>query len=130
MTERRRRKSGSGPSAAALIAWVGGAQTVIEAPAGEAVAGIHREPAGRVPGGRAIFVGRACGLAAGTLLAFGSVLAGAANVGDDSLAGESAALPGYLPPAPGTGSGASGDYRAPAPAEPASAAPDSVSAQA
>lgn len=79
-----------------------------------------------MPAGRAIVVGRACGVAAGTLLAFGSVLAGAAKVGDGSLAGTSAALP----PAPGVDSGASAEYQAPASAEPASAAPDPVSAQA
>lgn len=129
MTTRRRRKTGSGPSATALIAWAGGARGFIEAPAGGPVSGIHGEPAGGIPGGRAVFVGRACGLAAGTLLAFGSVLAGAANVGDGSLAEETAALPDPQP-APSVGSGGSDESPARVPVEPALAAPVPVSTQA
>lgn len=127
MTARRRRKSGSGPSATALIAWVGGAQAVFAGPAGTSVttpaAEIRRDSTGRIPGGRAIFVGRACGLAAGTMLAFGSVLAGAAN-----LAGEITALPDHTPAGPGAG--LADEYRGPALTGPASAAPDPVSVQA
>jgi hypothetical protein len=131
MTARRRRKSGSGPAATALIAWVGGAQTEPSSPASM----IDGELSGRAHHGRAILVGRACGLAAGTLLACGSVLAGATHVGGDgpipganSVAGDNTPLFNHTPTGPGTGSGASGD--APAPAERMSAAPDLVSAQA
>jgi hypothetical protein len=72
-----------------------------------------------------VFVGRACGLAAGTLLAFGSVLAGAANVGDGSLAGDTAA-----PPVTSVGTGVSAEHPTLAPVEPALAAPIPVSTQA
>lgn len=130
MTARRRRKSGSGPSATALIAWVGAGQTEFAAPVGASIAMIHGAPAGRVPSGRAVLVGRACGLAAGTLLACGSVLAGATHVGDGSLVGGSAPLLNHTPPAQGIGSGAPSEAQGLAPAERASAAPDLVSAQA
>ncbi len=129
MTARRRRKTGSGPSATALIAWVGGGQEVADASAGAVGSGVHAWSSGRMPGGRAILVGRACGLVAGTLLACGSVLAGAAQVGDGSLAGQGAPLPSYTPVGPDAGSGLDG-YGAQAPADRAAAAPDAVSAQA
>jgi hypothetical protein len=93
MTARRRRKSGSGPSATALIAWVGGAQTA----AGTTVSGVHAWSSRWLPGGRAILIGRAVGLAAGTVLACGSVLASAVQVGDDSLTGKGAPLPSRIP---------------------------------
>lgn len=96
MTARRRRKSGSGPAAAAVIAWVSGERSNGGAPASV----IESGSGGRVPSGRAIFVGRACGLAAGTLLACGSVLASAANVGDGSLAGQRAPLRTFTPTSP------------------------------
>lgn len=127
MTARRRRKSGSGPSATALIAWVGGAQRAAGAPAGTAV---HAWSSSRMPGGRAIFVGRAFGLAAGTVLACGSVLASAVHVGDGPLAGEGAFLPSLTPAAPGVGSGTPDGYGKTASTERVSAAPDPVSAQA
>jgi hypothetical protein len=131
MTARRRRKSGSGPSATALIAWVGGVQAGFGAPTGAPASVIPGGPSGRMPsGGRAILVARACGLAAGTLLACGSVLAGATHVGDGSLAGDSAPLLNHTPAAPGTGSGALDEYRGQAHTERASAAPDLVRAQA
>jgi hypothetical protein len=126
MTARRRRKSGSGPAATALIAWVGGAQAEPSA----SVSMNDGEPSGRAPHGRAILLGRACGLVAGTLLACGSVLAGATHVGDGSLAGDSTLLPSHTPPGPGIGSGASNEAQVQAPAERMSAAPDLVSAQA
>jgi hypothetical protein len=130
MTARRRRKSGSGPSATALIAWVGGAPSEIGAPTGAAVSVIYGRPsgqipsAGQIPSGRAVLVGRACGLAAGTLLACGSVLAGATHTGDG------APLFNHIPAVPGAGSGAPDAYRGQAPVERASAAPDLVRAQA
>jgi hypothetical protein len=86
MTARRRRKSGSGPSATALIAWVGGAQVAPHASPGALAPPAPVQPYRRVPTSRAVLVGRACGLAAGTLLACGSVLASATHVGDGSLA--------------------------------------------
>lgn len=130
MTARRRRKSGSGPSATALIAWVGGARTGISAPTGAPVPVIGSEPIGRLVGSRAIFLGRACGLAAGTLLACGSVLAGATHVGDGSLAGNGAPLPNPTLAAPDVAVDVPAEYPAESPAEPASTAPDLVSAQA
>jgi hypothetical protein len=122
MTARRRRKSGSGPSASALIAWVGGTRVGFATHEGAPISMIDDAPADRVAGGRAVLLGRACGLTAGTLLAFGSVLIGATNVGDGSLAGESAPLLNPLP--------ALAVPNATAPAEPVSAVPDQVSAQA
>jgi hypothetical protein len=130
MTARRRRKSGSGPSATALIAWVGGARTDLTDYAGTPVSVNASAPAERVAGGRAILFGRACGLAAGTLLACGSVLAGATHVGDGSLATDSASLLNPTPTTPGTTAGAPAESRADTPIEPAHAAPDPVRAQA
>jgi hypothetical protein len=130
MTARRRRKSGSGPSAMALIAWVGGARTDLTDYAGTPVSVAASAPGERVAGGRAILFGRACGLAAGTLLACGSVLAGATHVGDGSLATDSASLLNPTPTTPGTTADAPAELRADAPAEPARAAPDPVRAQA
>ncbi len=130
MTARRRRKSGSGPSATALIAWVGGARTGLGAPADAPIPMIGDAPTSRPLGSRAIFLGRACGLAAGTLLACGSVLAGATHVGDGSLVGNGAPLPNPTLAAPDVAVDAPAEYPAQSPAEPASAAPDLVSAQA
>lgn len=128
MTARRRRKSGSGPSATALIAWIGGARTGASDPAPVSVVG--DEPAEEMAGGRAVLLGRACGLAAGTLLACGSVLASATHVGDGSLATDSASLLSRTPASPGATMGSPGELPADAPAEPAPAAPDLVSTQA
>jgi hypothetical protein len=130
MTARRRRKSGSGPSATALIAWVGGAQTVAGGPAGTGVSGVHAWSSGWMPGGRAILVGRAFGLAAGTVLACGSVLASVVQVGDGSRIGGGAFLLSPTPAAPGAAAGTPDGYGGTASAERASAAPDPVSAQA
>lgn len=130
MTTRRRRKLGSGPSATALIAWVGGTRTVSGASAGAAVSGVHAWSSSRLPGGRAILVGRAFGLAAGTVLACGSVLASAVQVGDGSLTGKGEFLPSHPPDAPGAGSSASDGYGVSASTERMSAAPVPVSAQA
>src|ERR671917_2842996 len=104
MTARRRRKSGSGPSATALIAWVGGAQRA-GAPAGTTVSGAHAWSSRRMSGGRAILAGRAFGLAAGTVLACGSVLASAVHVGDGAPTGEGVSLPSLTPAVPSPGSG-------------------------
>jgi hypothetical protein len=130
MTARRRRKSGSGPSATALIAWVGGAQASVGEPARAPVSVIDGRSSGQVPGGRAILFGRACGLAAGTLLACGSVLAGATHAGDGSLAGDGAPLLNHTPAVPGVGAGTPDEYRGNVPAGRTAAAPDTVSAQA
>lgn len=130
MTARRRRKSGSGPSATALIAWVGGARTSISVPAGAPVPEAGGAPTDRLVGSRAIFLGRACGLAAGTLLACGSVLAGATHVGDGSLTGNGAPLPNPTLAAPDAAVDVPAPYPAQSPTEPASTAPDLVSAQA
>lgn len=128
MTTRRRRKSGSGPSATALIAWVGGPLTAADAPAGAGLSGVHAFSSGRVTGGRAILVGRVCGLAAGTLLACGSVLAAAVHAGDGTL--EGAALSSLGPVGPEVSSSAPDEYGATVPAERTVAAPNAVSAQA
>jgi hypothetical protein len=128
MTARRRRKSGSGPSAAALIAWVGGAPPGVGEPASAPVSVIDGGSYGRVLGGRAILVGRACGLAAGTLLACGSVLAGAIHGGDGSFAGDSEPLLNHTPAV--SGASTPDEHRANVPAGRTSAAPDVVSAQA
>lgn len=130
MTARRRRKSGSGPSATALIAWVGGAQTAVGAPAGTAVTGVHAWSSSRMPGGRAIVVGRAFGLAAGTVLACGSVLASAVHVGDGSLAGEDGSLPSHSPADPAAVSGTPDGYAGTTSADRVTVAPVAVSAQA
>lgn len=127
MTARRRRKSGSGPSATALIAWVGARQTAISVPMRAPVSVIQGEHTPRISRSRAVLVGRACGVAAGTLLACGSVLASATHVGDGSLAGNSAPLPNRTPAALGAGN--PDGYRADAPADPPPAAPELVSAQ-
>jgi hypothetical protein len=128
MTARRRRKSGSGPSATALIAWVSGEQPSVGESADALAAVIDGGSCGRVPGSRAILIGRACGLAAGTLLACGSVLAGATHVGDGSLARDSAPLLNHTPAVPDAGT--LDAYRGNVPAGRTSAAPDMVSAQA
>ncbi|MBV9029967.1 MAG: hypothetical protein JO364_06585 [Pseudonocardiales bacterium] len=98
--------------------------------AGAAVSVIDTRSFGRVPGGRAILLGRACGLAAGTLLACGSVLAGAMHVGDGSSAGESAPLLNSTPPTPGAAAGAPDELRDNVLAGRTSAAPEMVSVQA
>src|SRR5919202_6517649 len=112
MTARRRRKSGSGPSATALIAWVGGPRTRMADDASTPASTTSRAAGDRLIGGRAILFGRACGLAAGTLLACGSVLAGATHVGDGSLAADSASLLNSTPTTPGTTAGAPAELRA------------------
>src|SRR5918998_1817721 len=131
MTARRRRKTGSGPSATALIAWVGGAPMVAGASAGTVVSGSgHAWSPTRMPGGRAVAIGRACGLAAGTVLACGSVLASAVHVGDGSLTRGDASLPSYIPASPDAKSGAPIGYLGTVAAQRPAAAPDAVSAQA
>jgi hypothetical protein len=131
MTARRRRKTGSGPSATALIAWIGGAPMLAGVSAGSAVSGAgHAWSPIRRPGGRAVAIGRACGLAAGTVLACGSVLASAVHVGDGSLSGGDASLPSYIPASPDAKSGAAVGYLGTAAIQRPAAAPNAVSAQA
>ena len=130
MTARRRRKSGSGPSATALIAWVGGSRTRMADDASTPASTTSRAAGDRLIGGRAILFGRACGLAAGTLLACGSVLVGATHVGDGSLTTDSSPLLNSPPDLPAGTAGAPVEFGEEAPAEPAPAAPDPVSAQA
>jgi hypothetical protein len=125
MTARRRRKTGSGPSATALIAWIGGAQPRVGEPASAPLS-----VADGGSGGRAILAGRACGLAAGTLLACGSVLAGTPYVGDGSLVGDSAPMLKGTSVVPVSGAGAPDEYRGPRSAGRTPAVPDMVSAQA
>ncbi|MBV9142082.1 MAG: hypothetical protein JO115_14400 [Pseudonocardiales bacterium] len=99
-------------------------------PVSAPVSVIDGESCGLVPGGRAMLLGRACGLAAGTLLACGSVLAGATHVGDGSLAEGRAPLLKGTPVVPGVDTSALGDYRASESAGHMSVAPEMVSAQA
>lgn len=84
MTVRRRRKSGSGPSATALIAWVGGAEVGTYHEGSAAYSGIPAPSAAAAIDSRPPLVGRARGLAVGTLLACGSVLAVAVHAADSS----------------------------------------------
>jgi len=130
MTARRRRKSGSGPSATALIAWVGGSQAAVGAPAMAPFPVISSAPTGRMAGHRAIFLGRAAGLAAGTLLACGSVLAGATHVGDGSLAKDGTPLVNPPLTVPEDTADLPAEYDAQAPAGSVPAAPEGVSVQA
>lgn len=131
MTARRRRKTGSGPSATALIAWVGGAQPRTGEPAIAPFSVTDGRSRGRASGARAVLGGRACGLAAGTLLACGSVLAGTAYVGDGSLAGDSAPLSKGTPAVPVADAGTPNEYHhGHLSAGRTSAVPDMVRAQA
>ena len=129
MTARRRRKSGSGPSATALIAWVGARQAAISAPMGAPVAVIQGGgQTARMARSRAVLVGRACGVAAGTLLACGSVLVSATHTGEGSLSGNSAPLPHRTPVALEPSN--ADEYRGDAPTErSATPPPELVSAQ-
>lgn len=81
-------------------------------------------------GSRAIFLGRACGLAAGTLLACGSVLAGATQVGDGSLAQGTSPSLNPTQTDPDATADVPAAFPADPPAEPGFAAPDVVSVQA
>lgn len=130
MTARRRRKSGSGPSATALIAWVGGARPGVTDGEATSVPVTGNAPSGRTVGGRAILVGRACGLAAGTLLACGSVFVGATHAGDGPLATDSAPVFNPIPAEPDATADTPGEFGSAMPGEAASAAPEAVSAQA
>jgi hypothetical protein len=130
MTARRRRKSGSGPSATALIAWVGGARPDVTDGDATPTSVAGSAPTARTVGGRAILLGRACGLAAGTLLACGSVLVGATHAGDGSLATDTAPLLNPLPAEPGATVETPGDFETETPSEPGPAAPEPVRAQA
>jgi hypothetical protein len=131
MTARRRRKTGSGPSATALIAWVGGTPMAAGVSARATVSGGgHAWSPTRMPGGRAVLIGRAVGLAAGTVLACGSVLASAVHVGDGSATRENASRPSYIPVGPNAGSGAPDGYQQAAAVQRPAVAPDAVSAQA
>lgn len=118
MTARRRRKSGSGPSATAVIAWVGG--TGFEADHDSGAAGSAHAPSSHTDG-RPVLVGRARGLAAGTLLACGSVLAIAVHAADSSGPQQDGS-PGLVTVGPGA---ASGGYAA-APVASSSTSPPAV----
>lgn len=95
------------------------------------------EAPGPVRGGRAVLVGRACGLAAGTVLACGSVLIGATHAGDGMPTSDSAPLPNRAPTVPAAATDppnlAASGYRG-SPGNPSAQRmappPDSVSAQA
>ena len=130
MTARRRRKSGSGPSATALIAWLGGGRPGVTDGEATPVSVTGSAPIGRTVGGRAILVGRACGLAAGTLLACGSVFVGATHSGDGSLATDSAPLLNPLPAEPEATADTPGEFESGMASEPAPASPEPVRAQA
>ncbi len=127
MTARRRRKSGSGPSATALIAWVGARQTAIGAPMSAPVSVVHGGDTPGMPRNRAILVGRACGVAAGTLLACGSVLVSATQPGEGPLHGNNAPSPYRTPVALGDSN--PDGYRADVSTERPPAAPELVSTQ-
>lgn len=104
MTTRRRRKSGSGPSALALIAWVGGTADGSERLAGNHWPGVP-PVAPSSSGSRAFFAGRARGIAAGTLLACGSVLAVTGHAADISSQPPESLHPGLVTAGPNAGSG-------------------------
>jgi hypothetical protein len=107
MTARRRRKPGSGPSATALIAWVGGAKP--GRPASASVSSSQASLAILAPYSSAPFAGRARArsLAAGTLLACGSVLAVGVHAADSSPPREKPAPASGLATTPDAGSGGS-----------------------
>lgn len=107
MTTRRRRKWGSGPSAPALIAWVGGTGIGADRVASDAWSGV---PASAAPSsyGRAPLFGRARGFAAGTLLACGSVLAVTVHAADSSSQLPESAHPGLVTASPDAGPGGYG----------------------
>lgn len=104
MTTRRRRKWGSGPSAPALIAWVGGTGISADPVAGSAwlggPPGVASSSHGRVP-----LAGRVRGIAAGTLLACGSVLAVSVHAADSSSELPDSAHSGSVTVGPGVVSG-------------------------
>ena len=105
MTARRRRKSGSGPSATALIAWVGGTGLGVDR---RADLPFPRGRSSWVPAGppsRGPLITRGRGLAAGTLLACGSVLAVAVHTADNSFTPRSVPLPGLATVGPSAVSG-------------------------
>lgn len=93
MTARRRRKSGSGPSATALIAWVAGEGAGAER---GRVSDAPTVPGFRTPPARSSFTARGRGLAAGALLACGSVLAVAVHAADSALPPSAGDLPSGL----------------------------------
>lgn len=108
MTARRRRRSGSGPSAAALIAWAGGVNA--DYLAGPPHAGSRTSSASAGSSSSASRTGRARGLAAGALVACGSVLAVAVHAADNTVPqahGDDTAWPG-LATAPGSAPAAGG----------------------
>lgn len=104
MTARRRRKSGSGPSATALIAWVGGARIGTESTADVSLTNDRASSANLTSYPRSLLTARGRGLAAGTLLACGSMLAVAVHAADSSLTPGSAPLPGLATAGPHAGS--------------------------
>lgn len=125
MTARRRRKSGSGPSATALIAWVGGTGVGTDHEGSAAYSGIPAPSAAAAIDSRPPLAGRARGLAVGTLLACGSVLAVAVHAADSSGPQEPGPS-GLFTAGPGA---ASGGYSATPRALSSAAAPAITSAQ-
>lgn len=105
MTARRRRKSGSGPSATALIAWVGGTEIGSDHTAG--ASGVYVPAPVVAADERSPLIGRARGLAAGTLLACGSVLAVSVHAADSSGL-QQVNGPGFIAIGPGAASGGQG----------------------
>lgn len=93
MTARRRRKSGSGPSATALIAWAGGAGIETDRIVSVSHPSGQGSPVSPAPSVRVPLIMRGRGLAAGTLLACGSVLVVGVHTADNSFTPRSAPLP-------------------------------------
>lgn len=85
MTARRRRRSGSGPSATALIAWAGGARVIADHASNMALSSAQPSVSALVADRAGPLSGRLRGLAAGSLLACGSVLAVTVHAGDGSF---------------------------------------------
>lgn len=112
MTARRRRRSGSGPSATALIAWAGGAKVIADHAANRAVHGAPASVSALVADDSEPLSGRFRVLALGSLIACGSVLAVTVHAGDTAFGPiEDQAGPGQNP----AGSFAANPAEAPVP---------------
>lgn len=85
MTARRRRRSGSGPSATAMIAWAGGARTIADHAANRAFSATQPSVSALVADRPGALSGKFRGFAVGSLLACGSVLAVAVHAGDGAF---------------------------------------------
>lgn len=104
MTTRHHRKSGSGPSALALIAWVKSTEGGSDRLASNVWSGVPHLAA-QSADSRTLLVGRARGFAAATLLACGSVLAVAGHAADSSSRPLQSLHPGLVTTGPGEVSG-------------------------